>query len=86
MHVLHIFGVFNINATAFSKGQYSLHLLLLKSSYGRRKSKNDRPKVPRNSSPRRQERHLKGVGVRVEGVEALGVDGAHQREDASLKL
>ena len=32
MHVLHIFLGFNINTTASSLGQYSLHLLLLKST------------------------------------------------------
>ena len=32
MHVLHKFLVFNINTTVFCLGQYSLHLLLLKSS------------------------------------------------------
>ena len=32
MHVLHIFWWFNINTTAFCLGQFSLHLLLPKSS------------------------------------------------------
>ena len=32
MHVLHNFGFFDINATAFHLGRYNLQLLLLKSS------------------------------------------------------
>ena len=34
----------------------------------------------------RDEGHLEGVGVRVQGVERLGVNRSHQRKDPAVQL